>query len=661
MVNLSEVEDEIQVINTEVANISEAVDTLAEDLLDLVDMVEQNSNDIAGVDESLGALSNSISDAVTQNSNDIAGVASNISELEESLELVSGRALSNALDIIGVNIYSQGLSNQIDIMREDIEALEQPSNLSLCNLNTVTLNVFEDHGLTIGGVNFLDALDSLRDEFTSNEYELPSNISVNELTANRLINDSYYPGIVEVGASLIPTSDEFFQLGDPAHRWLEGHFVAITASNLFGTHSDGSSRRVLLESDVDFTGYATEAWVASQGYLTTGPDLSSYATTSYVDSNINEAVSNIELTPGPKGDTGDIGPVGPVGPPGTTTWDGIEDKPNWTSKVNYAEIGEFMWPPQATNQDLLVSDSVTPLFDDSYNLGQHGKRYRNLFAIGLQTNAIRCERGSSIFVGTYDPSVTGDTFSFELRQSPSDSNLLDLHALGDARFYGKTMVVSDLRCLGPSGSATLSMGVSSYLPNLNNRIKNLAHGTGDLDACPKEQIRGWDTTTLNSATSYTDSEISLVTSYVDTEVAECLSSAKSYTTELDSWLSGYGNEALVAIGASTPSTSQVNVRLIAGVITGLSSPQPSALTITVVRFTDTNVPQEHQSRSCSAQSDAAGFVTWSSPTIQLTGTTSSDIFRCVVKCNIETREFPLGSLTIKGSDLTSTQTTFYAP
>lgn len=45
---------------------------------------------------------------------------------------------------------------------------------------------------------------------------------------------------------------------------------------------------------------------------TDAPDLTNYATTTYVDN----AISTIELTPGPKGDTGEQGPQGEAGPQG---------------------------------------------------------------------------------------------------------------------------------------------------------------------------------------------------------------------------------------------------------------------------------------------------------------------------------------------------------
>ena len=45
---------------------------------------------------------------------------------------------------------------------------------------------------------------------------------------------------------------------------------------------------------------------------TDAPDLTNYATTTYVDN----AISTIELTPGPKGDTGEQGPQGEIGPQG---------------------------------------------------------------------------------------------------------------------------------------------------------------------------------------------------------------------------------------------------------------------------------------------------------------------------------------------------------
>ena len=119
-----------------------------------------------------------------------------------------------------------------------------------------------------------------------------------------------------------------------------------TKSNMKHTHDE-----YVTESELNAKGYATESFVTNkieEASLSGGDvDLSAYATIEFV----NQEIKEIELTPGPKGDKGDTGPqglqgpkgdkgdtglqgpkgekgaTGPKGDPGTTTWEGITNKP----------------------------------------------------------------------------------------------------------------------------------------------------------------------------------------------------------------------------------------------------------------------------------------------------------------------------------------------
>ena len=108
-----------------------------------------------------------------------------------------------------------------------------------------------------------------------------------------------FPEEAEVEGSLIPSTDNFYQLGNPANRWLEGHFNQIYADNLSVT-TGGTTRRVLLEGDVvqtDLPGWIEE----EQG-----------------DINISGFNLDVDFT-GPKGDPGDPGVQGIQGPPGAAS------------------------------------------------------------------------------------------------------------------------------------------------------------------------------------------------------------------------------------------------------------------------------------------------------------------------------------------------------
>ena len=79
-------------------------------------------------------------------------------------------------------------------------------------------------------------------------YVLPADITVNSITTNRLIGTNF-PEFLTVEGSLIPSQDMWYQLGNPAFRWIEGHFGSIYADNLHQVTDGGNPRRALLEGD----------------------------------------------------------------------------------------------------------------------------------------------------------------------------------------------------------------------------------------------------------------------------------------------------------------------------------------------------------------------------------------------------------------------------
>ena len=489
---------EIDSILTEIANAGTAISGLESDVaalsnelyLDIRVAVSNHGQEISDLQGDLSGLHAAVSNLGTED------LLSNIQANEDA---ISGLSNDLSLNYITTSALNEQLQQSYIQQSEKTDFVVD--TLRASNVETTSITVNEDHGLVIAGVNFIDILDELRDEINAASV-LPSNITLSELDVKTITNSDYFPGIIGVDGSLIPSTDNLHQLGDPEHRWIEGHFTAVYANNLFA--KDGTtSRRVLLEGD------------ESHGLTVEWEDIlnePAWIQVSQCNINISGFNMDVDLTGpagpvGAKGDTGDTGPAGPAGPAGTTSWSGITDLPAWTAKLSYLDIGAHMWPPETSNFDVIVQDSITPITDVTYNLGQHGRRYRNLFAEAIQTSALRCAEGGSIYLGSYDSTVLGDTHSWELRPNANDNKVLDLHSLSNSRIFADTVNTSDLRCIGSAGSATLSMGVSSYLPNLNNRIKNLAYATGNLDACPREQIRGWDSSILSQAQSYTDDQL----------------------------------------------------------------------------------------------------------------------------------------------------------
>ena len=395
-------------------------------------------SDVASVSLNVAAVSNYAHTAIPplQDRTDLLFIHQHLLETEVS-------ALSNA-------VKDFTLGNDVSFCNV---VISHPSNLAFTEFDGKTY----DPPFTL-----LELMEYAIDQVdtTAHPYEHPCNISLCNLQVNTITN-SNFPELISAQASIIPSIDNFYQLGDPAHRWIEGHFTAIYADNLSVTDADGTTRRVLLEGDTDtvawedvtgkptlfsgsyndladkptvlsadLTGYATESWVQQQGYISSlppPPDLTGYATTSYVDASLANLQAP-DLT-GYATQTwvqsqGYITSVPPPNLTGYATESWVQSQgfltssaalPQWASKFDYLNVGPNMDPPVANNFDIIAFDSISPTGDGVYNLGQHLLRWHIVYADNMRvSNGIKFDNNAAVFNGSYP----------QLRDRPN----LDLYA-----------------------------------------------------------------------------------------------------------------------------------------------------------------------------------------------------------------------------------------
>jgi len=82
------------------------------------------------------------------------------------------------------------------------------------------------------------------------------------------------------------------------------------------------------------------------------------------------------------------------------TWSTLTEKPEWTTKFSYSNIGPLMHPTTSTNLDVVISDSMTPMLTSTYNIGQDRLRWLHLFSDNVVCNAIRFAQPGSYSSGT---------------------------------------------------------------------------------------------------------------------------------------------------------------------------------------------------------------------------------------------------------------------
>jgi hypothetical protein len=148
----------------------------------------------------------------------------------------------------------------------------------------------------------------------------------------------------------------------------------------------------------------------------------------------------------PTGATRSKGPIGPQGPAETgtgTTWASI-DRPEWTNQFSWSSIGPFISPAETTNFDINTSNSITPVVDKVYNIGQRSRRYNVVHTENLNlTTAIfdNRVRPHTYFSGSY----------LELRDRPT--------SVGQPDFYEKLDFFSDKQLSLTTVQTTLYSGL----------------------------------------------------------------------------------------------------------------------------------------------------------------------------------------------------------
>jgi len=120
----------------------------------------------------------------------------------------------------------------------------------------------------------------------------------------------------------------------------------------------------------------------------------------------------------------------------TGNWIDIGDRPLWTCKFDYSNVGPMMEPTEDNNLDITTFDSITPDNHDAYNLGQHQLRYRHVFARELHaTTGIHFNGAwTNPFTGSYNELRDRPDTDYEVvEQWISDSLNRGLYQVGVTR------------------------------------------------------------------------------------------------------------------------------------------------------------------------------------------------------------------------------------
>jgi hypothetical protein len=95
-------------------------------------------------------------------------------------------------------------------------------------------------------------------------------------------------------------------------------------------------------------------------------------------------------------------------------YNSLINKLEWTDLISFSNIGPYMNPPEETNFDIVVQNSVTPSANLAYNLGQKLLRYRNVWTDNVICNTVAFH-SDGVLNGTFTGSFT------ELRDKPDVS------------------------------------------------------------------------------------------------------------------------------------------------------------------------------------------------------------------------------------------------
>jgi hypothetical protein len=81
------------------------------------------------------------------------------------------------------------------------------------------------------------------------------------------------------------------------------------------------------------------------------------------------------------------------------TWSTLAENPEWTAKMSYSNIEPLMYPATSTNLAVVVSDSITPMFTRTYNIGQDQLRWKHIFSDNVVCETIWFSQPGSYTTG----------------------------------------------------------------------------------------------------------------------------------------------------------------------------------------------------------------------------------------------------------------------
>ncbi len=122
--------------------------------------------------------------------------------------------------------HIEALSNNLIGLKDDVSALSNALAHDYITMRDLNDHLVSTYVQKYGIGNILDLID----EATSDPYMLPNDISLRNFTVERVKGIGFYEYECVKG-SLYPDGN-LLQIGSPAQRWLEGHFVLVTAENL---------------------------------------------------------------------------------------------------------------------------------------------------------------------------------------------------------------------------------------------------------------------------------------------------------------------------------------------------------------------------------------------------------------------------------------------
>ena len=432
-VDLSEVQEEIQTLTTAVSGNAAGIEAL----------VVQGDANAEGID-SLG--------------NRVDGVAGGVQQNTDGLTSLANTLTNNYLTTSELN--TQLIASYVQ-------------RYELANLPVG--NIAVSGNLTLGGENILDLIPD-----PTPPYVLPDDITVANLTTTTLTGTGF-PEFATVAGGLFPSQNDWYQIGNPASRWVEGHFGSVYADNLQVT-SGGTTRRVLLEGDVntsvdygDITNTpvipSVPSWVLPNQNLV---NLSGFNLDIDYTANVPVWVTDNQADVALSVFGGDIDASRVANLP-EVDWGSLPNRPEWTNRFFIENIGSSMYPPAALNFDIAASDSLTPTLHRAYNLGQAGRAWLAAYVREVRAEGIRFhtedvfQGGGTLFTGSYN----------ELRDVPAP------------------MVIPDLSILDELSHTPQSSGVPGVLSVTGNRVTGAAGPVGNTDLTNKAYVDTKVNTSVN--------------------------------------------------------------------------------------------------------------------------------------------------------------------